>query len=163
MSHRLVILLGSAGLIAVLAFSARAEGTVAGKATVISGDTIVIDGKRIRILGIDAPELEQTCIRRGETSTWPCGQEAARALSEWITQYMVKCDTHGTDYNGRWQADCEVETISVATWIAGNGWAVPNRDCQCKAVRAWAAFAKEKGLGIWNSQFLLPWQWRALN
>ena len=42
--------------------AARAE-TIAGRATVIDGDTLEIHGERIRILDVDAPESRQTCIR----------------------------------------------------------------------------------------------------
>ena len=34
---------------------------VEGFAKVIDGDTIIIDKKKIRLLGIDAPEIEQNC------------------------------------------------------------------------------------------------------
>ena len=34
---------------------------VEGFAKVIDGDTIIVDKKKIRLLGIDAPELDQHC------------------------------------------------------------------------------------------------------
>ena len=161
MSHRSIIFLLS--VFVVLATPATADGMIAGQAFVTSGDTIGIEGEQIRILGIDAPELEQTCVARRDAIVWPCGRQAALALSEWLSHHTVKCQTYGTDWHGRWQANCDVDTVSVATWMAGNGWAVPNQDCQCKEVRVWAAFAKERKLGLWDSEFLPPWEWRKRN
>ena len=161
MAHRSTIFLVSTFI--VLAPPALADGMIVGKASVISGDTIGIEGELIHILEIDAPELEQTCGAGQDAAVWACGRRAALALSEWLSQYTVRCETHGSDWNGRWQANCDVETVNVATWMAGNGWAVPNQDCECKEVRAWAAFAKQKKLGLWDSEFLPPWEWRKLN
>ena len=142
-----------------VASSAYAD-TIACLASVIDGDTIEIRGERIRILDIDAPELDQPCFLRGRADTWPCGQQAAHALSEWISQYPVTCETAGTDNAGRWLAHCNVATVSIATWMAGNGWAMPNQDCRCEIVRAAADRAKAAGLGIWSGTFMMPWDWR---
>ena len=46
-----------AAALAVFAFPALADN-IAGKVRVIDGDTIDIDGKRIRFHGIDAPEMK---------------------------------------------------------------------------------------------------------
>ena len=47
-------------------FAAHAE-TIAGRASVIDGDTIEIRGERIRILDIDAPESDQRSTRDNNT------------------------------------------------------------------------------------------------
>jgi len=52
---------------------------IVGRGQVIDGDSIVISGLRIRLHGIDAPEIKQVCKRGG--STYLCGEIAARALT----------------------------------------------------------------------------------
>ena len=49
-----------AGLVALAAWLGRPE-TMAGAVRVIDGDTIEMAGRRIRLLGLDAPELAQAC------------------------------------------------------------------------------------------------------
>jgi endonuclease YncB( thermonuclease family) len=70
-------------LILILISSAASADTIAGRASVIDGDTIEIHGERIRILDIDAPESRQTCTADDGTE-WRCGQQAALRLSAWI-------------------------------------------------------------------------------
>jgi endonuclease YncB( thermonuclease family) len=150
----------AAALILILSTSAAYAGTIEGRASVIDGDTIDIHGERIRILDIDAPELDQTCSVRGGGKSWSCGQWAARALSEWLSRYSVTCETMGTDNAGRWLANCDLAGVSIANWMAGHGWAVPNQDCACEEVRDASAHAKKTNAGIWGGEFQMPWEWR---
>ena len=53
-------LLEVGALVLILAASTANAETIAGRATVIDGDTLEIHGERIRILDIDAPESRQT-------------------------------------------------------------------------------------------------------
>ncbi len=147
----------------VLANNAAMANTIAGEASVLDGDTIEIRGERIRILNIDAPELDQTCVAPSGSDSWNCGRQSARALFKLLSEYTVTCETSGTDYSGRWFAICDVPGMNIATWMAGQGWAVPNQDCRCEEVRAWADFAKSRNAGIWNSNFVMPWIWRNAN
>ena len=47
----------------VVSSAAQAE-TIAGRATVIDGDTLEIEGELIRLLDIDAPERGQFCFKK---------------------------------------------------------------------------------------------------
>jgi endonuclease YncB( thermonuclease family) len=54
-------------------------GQIQPRGSVVDGDTLeLMDAKRIRLWGIDAPEGAQTCQRAGRP--WRCGDDATRAL-----------------------------------------------------------------------------------
>ena len=142
----------------LLAWPAAAD-TIAGRASVIDGDTLDLHGERIRILDIDAPESRQSCTA-ADGAQWRCGQQAALALSDWIGSQMVNCQPTGKDRYGRWLARCAVAGVDVAEWLAVNGWAVPYRDCKCEVVRDAAEQARAGRRGIWAGAFQMPWDWR---
>jgi endonuclease YncB( thermonuclease family) len=155
-----------AALLLILGGSASRADTIAGRASVIDGDTIEIHSERIHILDVDAPESAQFCFKLSENldeGAWPCGQQAALALSNWIGQQTVTCDTTKKDQYRRWLARCAVAGKDMAEWLAANGWAVPYRDCKCGVIRDAARAARAAQLGIWTSAFTLPWDWRKLH
>jgi endonuclease YncB( thermonuclease family) len=148
-----------AALLCTIAPSAAQAETIAGRASVIDGDTIDVHGERIRILDIDAPESRQSCTA-ADGSEWRCGQKAALALSDWIGARPVTCESDKLDRYGRHLARCTVAGADLAEWLATNGWVVPYRDCKCEIVREAAAGAKAAGLNIWSGTFKMPWDWR---
>lgn len=155
--------LHAAALVLILASSAASAEAIIGRASVIDGDTIEIHGERIRILDIDAPESGQLCfkkLRSLDEGAWPCGQQAAPALSDWIGQQTVTCNASKKDQYRRWLARCSVGDQDMGEWLAVNGWAVPYRNCKCNAVRDAAHVARAAQAGIWTSAFTLPWEWR---
>ena len=56
---------------------------LAGRASIIDGDTLEIHGTRIRLCGIDAPESDQLCRTKSDEH-YRCGQEAANDLDSFI-------------------------------------------------------------------------------
>jgi len=149
-------------LVLSLASSAASAETIAGRASVIDGDTLDIHGARIRILDIDAPESRQPCTRPDGVE-WRCGQQAALALSDWIGAQVVTCESDRLDRYGRHLARCAIDGSDVAEWLASNGWGVPYRDCKCEVVRAAAGRAEAAQRGIWSGSFIMPWDWRKAN
>jgi endonuclease YncB( thermonuclease family) len=140
----------------------RAE-SLNGPASVLDGDSIEIEGERIRILGIDAPESGQLCFRKSEPveeGAWRCGRQAAQALAEWLGEQSVTCDTTAKGIRNGWLSHCIVADHDIAEWLAGNGWAVPSPTTATEIVRAAADQARADERGIWSSAFTMPWEWR---
>ena len=80
------------GLAAIFTFSRRAAPLI-GPAKVIDGDTIVVAGELIRLHGIDAPELDQTFLWRGEPVA--CGTMSLAALEALIAGVKLRCEETG--------------------------------------------------------------------
>ena len=78
----------------------------------IDGDTIDIDGKRIRFHGIDAPEMKTQD-----------GVLAATALSRLIANRPVSCEDTGERTYKRIVAICSVEGKDIAAEMVRLGWA----------------------------------------
>ena len=84
-------------MINVLTYVAAATMVlVQGAQTVTDGDTIRIGETRIRLEGIDAPEMSQTC-KKPDGSIWKCGQQAKAALMQKIGTQPVRCKISGKD------------------------------------------------------------------
>jgi endonuclease YncB( thermonuclease family) len=156
-----ILLLAGLAIAGALIPSSPAK-LISGQAIIIDGDTIQIHGERLRILDIDAPERDQPCTR-SDGSIWQCGQRASVALADRVGGQTVTCEAMERDRYGRWLAHCAAGGEDVARWLAGNGWAVPYRDCFCIVVRAVSAYAWVRNIGIWSGSFQMPWEWRRAN
>lgn len=72
---------------------------------IIDGDTLTCDGQRIRLEGIDAPEMPGHC-RVGRSCT-PGDPHAAKDYLESISRGLVSCRPIKKDVYGRTVARCE--------------------------------------------------------
>jgi endonuclease YncB( thermonuclease family) len=127
--------------------------SVSGEATVIDGDTLVVGGERIRLFGIDAPELDQTCSLEG--SSWACGEEAAAQLRSITVGQIVNCVGVERDQHARIVATCSAAGYDLGATMVEYGWAVAFRKYSTNYV-AHEHRAKAAKAGIWRSDFILP-------
>ncbi len=89
-----------------------------GPAEVVDGDTLKIDGQRIRLFGIDAPEM----------SEWPWGPRARSALEDLTDGRTVTCLQRDTDRYDRPVATCATaETPDLAETLIADGHAIAYR------------------------------------
>ena len=132
---------------------------LSGPARVIDGDTLAFAGGKVRLAGVDAPELRQACLD-GTGAAWLCGWTASDALLDFIAGRSVICLATGLDRYGRYLATCTAGGADLGAWLAENGLAVPYRDCACPVIRAASARAKSARVGIWAGSFVMPWEWR---
>lgn len=131
---------------------------IVGRATVIDGDTIDIQGQQIRFFGIDAPESAQTC-RDGQGRDYRCGQRATRALADKIGQRTVACEQREIDQYRRIVAVCRVGNQDLNEWLVREGLAVAYRRYSTAYVRA-EDEAKAARRGIWAGGFTRPDEYR---
>jgi endonuclease YncB( thermonuclease family) len=145
------------GAVILTASQATAE-TLIGTASVIDGDTLEIHGERIRLAGIDAPESAQSCYySNGEA--WRCGQAAALAVSDFIGRKTVECKSESLDRYGRHIATCYLDGSDINALIVASGLAVAYRKYSALYIAQENA-AKAAQIGIWNGEFIYPWDWR---
>ena len=134
-----------------------AWGDITGKARVIDGDTLEIDGKRIRLHGIDAPESKQICYLDGRR--WQCGKDAGLILSDLISRQPVTCQERDQDRYGRIVAVCRAGGEDLNSWMVLQGLALAYRRYSKDYVDQ-EADAQLARRGIWATRFVLPWEWR---
>jgi endonuclease YncB( thermonuclease family) len=144
------------GLLWLAADRLAEEGEVmlAGQPRVVDGDTLVLGDERIRLLGLDAPELAQTCTRAGDA--WPCGRVAGQYLRRLIGTSAVRCAGRATDRYGRRLAVCMAGQQDLNARMVSDGYAVAFGDYQDEEAAARAARA-----GLWAGTFEQPHEWRA--
>lgn len=143
-----------------LACSFAAQATaqvVVGPAKAVDGDTLEISGKRVRLFGIDAPELDQTCQKDG--ASWPCGQIATEQLASLVSGSQVECRGNGVDQYGRVLGICSVGTAQLNAVMVEYGWALAYRQYSDDYVPA-EGRAKANRVGLWSSTFALPSDYR---
>ncbi len=144
-------------LLAFAPFPASAAEPIIGQASVIDGNTIEIDGQRVGLYGIDAPEGDQACFVDGRQVR--CGEQAALALSGRIGQQAVTCEPRDRDQYGQVVAVCSAGGEDLNGWMVGQGLALAYRRFSTDYVRQERKAAKGKA-GIWRGYFVKPWDWR---
>ena len=142
---------------------------IVGFPKVVDGDTIHIKSYKIRLEGIDAPEMKQKCKKPylkimffNFQKDYYCGQMSKKKLVQKIGNKPVKCILLGKDRYKRYLAKCLKGTINLNRWMVRNGYAIAYRKYS-KIYVLDENFAKEEKLGLWSGTFINPEKWRKLN
>ncbi len=126
--------------------------SIYGKAEVIDGDTIKIKGKKIRLFGIDAPEVDQICFK--SSNPYHCGHTATKALI-----YYTELDKYkrilGTCNYGEGKED-------INAMMVDRGYAVAYTRYSKKYLKE-EKDADHYGRGLWKGKFERPEEWRKKN
>ena len=128
--------------------------------TVIDGDTIRLGDVKIRFSGIDAPEINQTCVAsEGKVA---CGKISRDLLIEKVTNNKISCTDEGKDFYGRVLGECFVNGESLSTYLVREGFAFAYRKYSNKYIED-EEYAKFNKLGMWSMEFKYPWDYRSNN
>ena len=127
---------------------------------ITDGDTIKINGNKIRFSGIDTPELKQTCIKEGVKNF--CGLTARQILKDKIADNKVKCIKEGKDRYKRTLAECFVNDESLSSYLVRSGYAFAYRKYSKKFIID-EDYARSNKLGMWSMEFEYPWDFRKNN
>ncbi|MFZ5425740.1 MAG: thermonuclease family protein [Thermodesulfobacteriota bacterium] len=128
------------------AFTGRVEN-------VHDGDTVTVDGRRVRLHGIDAPELAQ-----------PGGERSREFLEALVLGRQVRVTPKDRDDYGRIVGVVvlpEGLDVNAEMVKAGHAW-VYSKYCRgCYGLKLAQASARMRGLGLWSEPGPIPpWQWR---
>lgn len=129
---------------------------IAGEVHVIDGDTLRMGEVLIRLKGLDAPEMKQSCTRKG--LPYPCGRMARDALVRLVGGHAPRCRVSGRDRYERSLATCFVEGADIGAALVQGGHAVAYGDYQREEASARAA-----ATGLWAGEFERPSLWRQID
>ena len=127
---------------------------------IVDGDTIHLNGEKIRFTGIDTPELKQSCLKEGIKDL--CGVTAKQILIEKIGNDNVECISEGKDQYKRTLAECFVNNESLSSYLVRSGYAFAYRRYSKKFV-ADEDYARINKIGMWSMKFDYPWDYRKKN
>ncbi len=160
-------------LILILFLNQKLNATeINGIPKIIDGDSLQINSKKIRLEGIDAPEIKQQCkkpflniqiiIGMEFNKDYSCGIISKIKLSNKINNSKIKCISSSKDRYKRYLATCYKDKINLNKWMVRSGYAVAYKRYSKDYVRD-EDYAKENKLGIWKGTFIRPEKWRKLN
>ncbi|MDB5523847.1 MAG: nuclease SNase-like protein [Rhizobium sp.] len=130
-----------------------AARTFNGRYRVADGDSLSLGHDRLRLLGIDAPELKQTCRRDGEV--WRCGEAARQTLASLVEGRAVMCKGDRKDKYQRMLVTCRDGDININRQMVRRGMAFSFGDYQRDEDAA-----KSAHIGLWSGKVERPSDWR---
>lgn len=131
--------------------------TVTGPAVARDGDSLEVGGRRVRLYGVDAPELNQQCQLNGKG--WSCGYDARDTLRALVDGKIVSCQQVTIDQHQRVVGRCKAGDIDINRMMVLRGYAVAYRHYSSDYVEAENA-AKAAKRGLWAGTFEAPDQYR---
>jgi endonuclease YncB( thermonuclease family) len=132
----------------------RPPSPVSGRGRASDGDSFRLGDDRIRLLGLDAPELAQACTN-ADGRNWPCGRVARDRMADLLAAGPADCRPEDVDQYDRLLATCLVAGRDLGGVMVAEGLAVASG-------RYWTeeAAARRDRLGIWAGDFAAPRTWR---
>ncbi|HEV7344731.1 MAG TPA: thermonuclease family protein [Devosia sp.] len=127
---------------------------VSGLARVSDGDSFRLGQERVRLLGIDAPELSQECLM-ADGGRWPCGRAARDRMANLLAAGPADCRPEDVDQYDRLLATCLVAGSDLGATLVREGLAISSG-----RYRSEETDARTGRRGIWAGDFDAPRDWR---
>jgi endonuclease YncB( thermonuclease family) len=125
------------------------------------GDSFRIGNRKLRLKGIDAPELHQTC-NDATGAIWSCGQSAHGALITLLAEPGLSCVAEISDRFGRSLATCKTsKTPDIGAAQVAAGMAMSDEFNGLQTYGDEEEQASSAKRGIWRGEFMPPKEWRA--
>ena len=128
--------------------------------SVKKADTFNAQGYIVKLYGVAAPDLDQTCANKNGAS-YNCGQQAALWLQSWITNNPVTCKVMSQNKDGNMVAACTLGQYDIGAALVNAGWAVADPR-ETDIYLPYEQNAQSKGNGLWQGKFYKPWDWQAI-
>ena len=131
-----------------------------GISRVVSGDTLTLNNRVVKLFGVAAPDISQTCADASGRG-YKCGQQAIAWLSSWLADNEIKCYVLGQDDRGVLTAACMLGPYDIGAALINAGWAVADtRQTQVYVPYQNQALTNKRGL--WQGEFYMPWDWEKI-
>ena len=128
--------------------------------TIKKADTFNAQGYIVKLYGVAAPDLDQTCANRNGAS-YNCGQQATLWLQSWITNNPITCRVMSQNKDGNMVAACSLGQYDIGAALINAGWAVADTR-ETDIYVPYEQNAQSKGNGLWQGKFYKPWDWQAI-
>ena len=151
--RKAIFLISVTALIFILTINLVKSQTI----KIVDGDTIHLNGEKIRFTGIDTPELKQSCLKEGIKVF--CGVTAKQILIDKIGNNNVECISEGKDQYKRTLAECFVNNESLSSYLVKSGYAFAYRRYSKKFIPD-EDYARINKIGMWSMEFDYPWDFR---
>ena len=126
-----------------------------GRIDVVDGDTLHVGREKVRLFGIDAPELAQTCTGDATEPVWDCGRRSRLLLQALVGVGAVVCEARGAN-RGRIVAVCRADGRDLGAAMVAAGMAVDEPAYSNGHYRAEEEAARRARRGLWRGGFVRP-------
>lgn len=144
-------------LLLALSYATASLAAPNGVLRVIDADTFDVGGVRVRLFGVDAPEMGQPCTANGQE--WDCGRWARDLVRDRFEGQRARCTQQDIDRYGRVVATCDVGGVDLGAALVGDGiaWAYRRYSSLYDLDEKTAAVA---GRGLWGFEIDNPGAYR---
>lgn len=146
----------------ILFFSLISVSEVTAEVRVLDGDSIILDGDEIRLIGIDAPEYRQYCFTK-DKDKYDCGEEAKKAMKNIVKDKIFVCNKIKKDIYDRHLSECFADDSNINVEMLRQGWAIIYYAEDNEEYMSAQNYAKDNKLGMWQGKFIKPEFFRMLN